>query len=240
MTGLTFAIGDIHGCLDKLRRLLDACAAYAGDRSARYVFLGDYIDRGPDSRGVIELLMRRQAAEPGTVTCLRGNHEQLAIDAHRSEAAMPQWLRNNGETTQRNYPETGGRIRDDHLAWLEALPFCLDDGLRFFVHAGVDLTCPLDRQAELTMLWVREPFLSDSDTVDCGRLVVHGHTPRKDGKPELRPHRLDLDTAAVLGGPLTAAAFDESRMAPLDFLTDETSMLVRLAGMFAGSARKPG
>ena len=85
------------------------------------------------------------------------------------------------------------------------------------------------------MLWVREPFLSDSDTVDCGRLIVHGHTPRKDGKPELRPHRLDLDTAAVLGGPLTAAAFDESRMAPLDFLTDETSMLVRLAGMFAGA-----
>ena len=240
MTALTFAIGDIHGCLDKLRRLLDACAAYAGDRPARYVFLGDYIDRGPDSRGVIELLMRRQAEKPEAVTCLRGNHEQLAIDAHRNPAALPQWLRNKGETTQRNYPETGGRIRDDHLAWLEALPFCLDDGLRFFVHAGVDLTRPLDRQAEETMLWVREPFLSDSDTVDCGRLIVHGHTPRKDGQPEVRPHRLDLDTAAVLGGPLTAAAFDASRTAPLDFLTDETSMLVRLAGMFAGRARKPG
>ena len=64
------------------------------------------------------------------------------------------------------------------------------------------------------MLWMREPFLTDSDTVDCGRLIVHGHTPRKDGKPELRPHRLDLDTAAVLGGPLTAAAFDMSRTAP--------------------------
>jgi serine/threonine protein phosphatase 1 len=240
MTALTFAIGDVHGCLDKLRRLLDVCAAHAGGRAARYVLLGDYIDRGPDSRGVIELLMRWQADEPGTVICLRGNHEQLAIDAHRSARAMPLWLRNNGETTQRNYPETGGRIPDHHLAWLDALPFCHDDGLRFFVHAGVDLACPLDRQAEEVMLWMREPFLTDSDTVDCGRLIVHGHTPRKDGKPELRRHRLDLDTAAVLGGPLTAAAFDMSRMGPLEFLTDEKPLLTRLAELFGGGAGAAG
>ncbi len=222
MTALTFAIGDVHGCLDKLRRLLDGCAAYAAGRDARYVFLGDYVDRGPHSRGVIELLMRWQANAPGTVICLRGNHEQLAIDAHRSAAAMPLWLRNSGETTQRNYPETGGRIPDDHLAWLDALPFCHDDGLRFFVHAGIDLDAPARRGRPMrSMLWMREPFLTDSDAIDCGRLIVHGHTPRKDGKPELRPHRLDLDTAAVLGGPLTAAAFDMSERGPLDFLTDE-------------------
>jgi serine/threonine protein phosphatase 1 len=236
MSAITFAIGDVHGCLDKLRRLRAACAAYADGRPARYVLLGDYIDRGPDSRGVIELLMRWQADAPGAVTCLRGNHEQLAIDAHRNAAAMPLWLRNNGESTQRNYPETGGRITDDHLAWLGALPFCLDDGLRFFVHAGVDLARPLDAQAAETMLWMREPFLSDSDAVDCGRFIVHGHTPRKDGKPELRRHRVDLDTAAVLGGPLTAAAFDLSRSEPLEFLTDEQTLLSRLAGLFGGGA----
>jgi serine/threonine protein phosphatase 1 len=240
MSALTFAIGDVHGCLDKLRRLLDACAAYAGPRAARYVFLGDYIDRGPDSRGVIDLLMRRQAQAPGTVICLRGNHEQLAIDAHRSAAGMPLWLRNNGGTTLRNYPETEGRIADEHLAWLEALPFCHDDGLRFFVHAGVDLARPLDAQAEEVMLWMREPFLSDSDRIDCGRLVVHGHTPRKDGKPQLRPNRLDLDTAAVLGGPLTAAAFDMNERGPLDFLTDEKPLLARLAGLFGGGSRPAG
>jgi serine/threonine protein phosphatase 1 len=240
MAALTFAIGDVHGCLDKLRRLLDGCAAYADGREARYVMLGDYIDRGPDIRGVIELLMRWQAQAPGTVICLRGNHEQLAIDAHRSAAAMPLWLRNNGETTQRNYPETGGSIRDDHLAWLETLPFCHDDGLRFFVHAGVDLTRPLDAQAEEVMLWMRVPFLSDSDEVDCGRLIVHGHTPRKDGKPELRRHRLDLDTAAALGGPLTAAAFDMGRRGPLDFLTDEQPLLRRLAGLFGGGGSRGG
>ena len=163
MSPLTFAIGDIHGCLDKLRRLLAACEAHAAGRPARYVCLGDYIDRGPDSRGVVELLMRRQQAQPGTMVCLRGNHEQMAIAAHEDERAMPLWLANNGATTLRNYRRSNGRIEDGHLEWLRALPFCHDDGLRFFVHAGVDLTKPLDRQEDEVMVWMREPFLSECD-----------------------------------------------------------------------------
>ena len=89
MSPITFAIGDIHGCLDKLERLVAGCEARAGDRPARFVFLGDYIDRGPDSRGVIEFLMRMQQARPGAVVCLKGNHEQLAINAHDRLGAMP-------------------------------------------------------------------------------------------------------------------------------------------------------
>jgi Calcineurin-like phosphoesterase len=220
MAFLTFAIGDVHGCLDKLERLIAACEAHADGRPARWVFLGDYVDRGPDSRGVIELLMRRQQAQPGRVVCLRGNHEQMAIQAHADLRAMPLWLANSGATTQRNYPETKGRIADAHLAWLAALPFCHDDGLRFFVHAGIDLAEPLDRQDNDVMLWMREPFLSECDEVDCGRFIVHGHTPLKGGRPDLRKRRLNLDTAAVLGGPLTAAAFDDTRAEPLAFLTD--------------------
>jgi Calcineurin-like phosphoesterase len=220
MASLTFAIGDIHGCLDKLERLIAACEAHAAGRPARWVFLGDYVDRGPDSRGVIELLMGRQQAQPGSIVCLRGNHEQMAIMAHADPRAMPLWLANSGATTQRNYPETKGRIADAHLAWLSALPFCHDDGLRFFVHAGIDLSEPLDRQEDDVMLWMREPFLSECDEVDCGRFIVHGHTPLKGGRPDLRKRRLNLDTAAVLGGPLTAAAFDDTRAEPLAFLTD--------------------
>jgi serine/threonine protein phosphatase 1 len=223
MASLTFAIGDIHGCLDKLERLLAACEARAGGRPARWVFLGDYIDRGPDSRGVVELLMRLQQAQPGAVVCLRGNHEQMAIMAHADARAMPMWLQNSGASTQRNYRRTGGRIEDAHLAWLAALPFCHDDGLRFFVHAGVDLSVPLDQQSGEVMIWMREPFLSECDQVDLGRLVVHGHTPLRDGRPDLRRRRLNLDTAAVLGGPLTAAAFDDTRPEPLGFLTDGTA-----------------
>src|SRR6266511_2978584 len=176
---LTFAVGDIHGCLDKLQRLLTACEAYAGARPARYVFLGDYIDRGPQSRGVVELLIGRQSARPGTIVCLRGNHEQMAIDAHGSDRAVPLWLANNGASTLRNY---GGRISQEHLAWLAALPFCHDDGLRFF---------------------------------------VHGHTPLPTGTPDLRRRRLNLDTAAVMGGPLSAAVFEATQAQPLGFLTDE-------------------
>ncbi len=217
---ITFAIGDIHGCLDKLERLMAACEARAEGRPARYVCLGDYIDRGPDSRGVIELLLRRQQERPGTMVCLRGNHEQMAIAAHADERAMPLWLANSGASTLRNYRHAGGRIEDAHLAWLAALPFCHDDGLRFFVHAGVDLSVPLNRQQGETMVWMREPFLSDCDDVDLGRFIVHGHTPLRGGAPDLRRRRLNLDTAAVLGGPLTAAAFDDTRAQPLGFLTD--------------------
>jgi serine/threonine protein phosphatase 1 len=218
---LTFAVGDVHGCLDKLERVVAACDAYAAGRPARFVFLGDYIDRGPDSRGVVDFLIRRQqAAPPGAMVCLRGNHEQLALDAHADARAMPDWLRNSAADTIRSYGRPDGLISPAHLMWLAALPLCHDDGLRFFVHAGVDLNVPLDRQGYDVMLWMREPFLSRSDEVDCGRFIVHGHTPQKSGRPDLRRHRLNLDTAAVLGGPLTAAAFDDSQAGPLGFMTD--------------------
>jgi serine/threonine protein phosphatase 1 len=219
-SALTFAVGDIHGCLDKLRRVMAACEARAGSRPARYVFLGDYIDRGPDSRGVIEFLIERQRVRPGSVICLMGNHEQMAIAAHDSVRAVALWLANSGAATLQNYQDSGGRILPAHLDWLRALPLCHDDGLRFFVHAGVDLARPLDRQLPEAMLWIREPFLTDCDFVDCDRFIVHGHTPLAAGRPDLRRRRLNLDTAAVMGGPLSAAVFDDTRAEPLGFLTD--------------------
>ena len=225
---LTFAVGDVHGCLDKLQRLFAACEAYAGARPTRYVFLGDYIDRGPQSRGVVELLIGRQAARPGTIVCLRGNHEQMAIDAHGSDRAVPLWLANNGASTLRNY---GGPISPEHLAWLSALPFCHDDGLRFFVHAGVDLDVPLAAQEPEVMLWMREPFLTYCDEVDCGRFIVHGHTPLRTGAPDLRRRRLNLDTAAVMGGPISAAVFDDTQAQPLGFLSDRDAKGVSMTEM---------
>jgi serine/threonine protein phosphatase 1 len=221
MPTLTFAVGDIHGCLAKLERLVRACDIYAEGDATRFVFLGDYIDRGPNSRGVLDYLIRMQRERAGAVVCLRGNHDDLAVQAHRDAAAMPLWLANSGATTQRNYPERAGKMTDDHLGWLAALPYCHDDGLRFFVHAGIDLAVPLDAQDPETMMWMREPFLTRSDKIDVGRFIVHGHTPQTNGEPDLRKHRVNVDTAAVLGGPLTAAAFDDQRAEPLEFLTDE-------------------
>ena len=103
-----------------LQGLLGACEAHAAGRPARYVFLGDYIDRRPDSRGVIQLLMRRQQAQPGTSVCLRGNHEQMAIMANESALTLPLWLQNGGAATQSNYSGTNGRIEDSHLAGVDA------------------------------------------------------------------------------------------------------------------------
>ena len=95
----------------------------------------------------------------------------MAIRAHESALALPLWLQNGGAATRCNYSGTNGRIEDSHLAWLRTLPFCYDDGLRFFVHAGIDLAKPLDEQSNEGMLWMREPFLSHCDEVDCGRFI---------------------------------------------------------------------
>lgn len=91
-----------------------------------------------------------------------------------------------------------------------------DDGARLFVHAGVNPEKPLDAQGDRDLLWIRQPFLSDGR--DYGRLIVHGHTPRLDGQPELRSNRVNLDTGAVYGGPLTAAVFTEGAVRPAAFL----------------------
>jgi serine/threonine protein phosphatase 1 len=106
-----------------------------------------------------------------------------------------------------------------HLDWLRSLRLSYDDGRRFFVHAGVDPEKPLAFQDEQHLLWIREPFLSDGR--DYGRLVVHGHTPQMTGTPDFRGNRLNIDTAAVFGGPLTAAVFDDTRTPPLAFLSSE-------------------
>jgi serine/threonine protein phosphatase 1 len=215
--GLTYAIGDIHGCLDKLQRLVAHCEAHADRRPATFVFLGDYIDRGPDSSGVIGFLIDLQARMPERVVTIMGNHEATALAILNGERPVGTWLRDGGATTLQSYG--AGEVSElprDHIDWLRALRFSYDDGKRFFVHAGVDPKQPLDDQDEFDLLWIREPFLSDPR--DYGRLIVHGHTPMRDGKPDLRSNRLDIDTAAVYGGLLTAAVFDDAQTGPLTFL----------------------
>jgi serine/threonine protein phosphatase 1 len=210
---ITFAIGDIHGSLHKLDDLLARCAQLAGERPATFVFLGDYIDRGPDSAGVICRVMDLQSRLPDHVIALKGNHEALLLDVMDDEARLNLWLSQGGVETLRSY---GGDIPDDHIDWLRSLAASYDDGLRFFVHAGVDPQTPLPEQSERELLWIREPFLSD--TRDYGRLIVHGHTPQPSGRPDLRENRLNIDTGAVYGGPLTAAVFSASARAPFAFL----------------------
>jgi serine/threonine protein phosphatase 1 len=218
---ITFAIGDIHGCFDKLTDLLAACETVRAGRRARFVFIGDYVDRGPDTRKVIELLLDRQLKERDRFICLRGNHEDLLIRASRRDRTdrdLINWWANGGEQTLDSYgADDPSDLPADHLAWIEALPLTFIDGNRLFVHAGVRPGISLSAQAEEDLLWIREPFLSAEE--DHGAFVVHGHTPTGSGLPELRPNRLNLDTGACFGGPLTGALFAGPEPLPTLFIS---------------------
>jgi serine/threonine protein phosphatase 1 len=229
---LIYAVGDIHGSYEKLVRLLKHCRTHRGSRAAQFVFVGDYIDRGRHSREVVELLIDLQRAEPAQISCLRGNHEEMLIDAFRyRERAL--WLCNGGDMTLRSYGVTSAdAIPDEHLAWFESLPLSVSDGKRFFVHAGVRPGVPLEQQEKEEMLWIREPFLSDPR--DHGLYVVHGHTPLESGVPEYLPNRLNLDTGAVFGGPLTAAVFDDTGVGPIAFITDDGAVRPAQVGSMLG------
>jgi serine/threonine protein phosphatase 1 len=216
----TYALSDIHGHLDKLVRLVAQCHSNAADDAAQFIFLGDYIDRGPDSRGVIEYLIDFQRRQPGDAVCLCGNHEDLALSAVDDPGEIAQWVAaNSGDTTLRSYGVTvPSELPAKHVDWMRALGTHHDDGRRFFVHAGVNPSRPLDRQDRHDLLWMRQPFLSESR--EYGRLIVHGHTPLKGGQPDLRTNRVNIDTGAGMGGPLTAAIFDDRTTAPIGFLQE--------------------
>lgn len=212
-----YVVGDIHGSLAKLRSLIAQCERDAAGSPMGFVFLGDYIDRGPDSRGVVDTVMALQARMPGEVIALMGNHEALALAAIDSSMSVGGWLLEGGDQTLRSFGvSTVRELPAKTVAWLRSLRMMYDDGQRLFVHAGVNPEKPLDAQDDADVLWIREPFLSDAR--DYGRLIVHGHTPTRDGKPDLRTNRLNLDTGAVYGRALTAAVFVDDERRPVAFL----------------------
>jgi serine/threonine protein phosphatase 1 len=217
---ITYAIGDIHGSLAKLRRLIARCREHASGRPSRFVFLGDYIDRGPQSAGVVHDLIELQSHLPDRVVALKGNHEAMAIEVIDGAAPEDYWLVQGGIETLMSYGVGAARnLPRGDVDWMRALPLWHDDGRRFFVHAGVDPERPLADQDATDLIWIREPFLSDSR--DFGRLIVHGHTPLETGRPDQRRNRLNIDTGAVFGGPLTAAVFADGQTEPITFLQAE-------------------
>jgi diadenosine tetraphosphatase ApaH/serine/threonine PP2A family protein phosphatase len=224
--GLTCVIGDVHGHIRKLEALLEMCEARTLP-DALFVFIGDYVDRGPDSCAVVTLLMDLQRCNPGRVLCLRGNHEAVVLAAASNQMHtlpggidMDAWFKPQGggrETLASYGVQRACELPRAHLDWMASLPLFHDDGLRFFTHAGVRPGLSLADQSADDLLWIREPFLSHAG--DFGRLVVHGHTPVAARVPDLRFNRLNLDTGAGYDGPLTAAVFDKRQREPLGFLS---------------------
>ena len=212
---MLFAIGDVHGHFDKLQRLIRHCREFARQNSQapRFVLLGDYIDRGPDSCKVLELLCGR----PPDISAIIGNHEDMLLQSLGNSQAAELWYQNGGLETLVSYRAArASEIPAAHIDLIRSLPVFIDDGIRLFVHAGID-PANFEGRDRQVLLWTRK---HPDGRVILPRLIVHGHTPTHSRKPELLPNRLNLDTGAGWGRRLTAAAFHDNQAQPITFLND--------------------
>ena len=219
-----YAVGDVHGHLDRLKRIHALIRADLRRRptpDATLVHLGDLIDRGPDSAGCVALLASGPPI-PGVPTVnLLGNHEWMMLDAlghgGRRSDGSEHWLDSGGAEALRSWglrsaqtpAEWMAGLPARHLVFLRSLQTSLVEDGYAFVHAGVRPGVPMARQDEDDLLWIRKEFLDWPGTMlpeapDC--VIVHGHTPEP--RPVLQRNRIGLDTGAGKGGPLTCAVFE--------------------------------
>lgn len=192
------AIGDIHGMLDKLDLLLTELLPTLPE-DTHLIFVGDYVDRGPNSREVIDRLMRLKVERPDTVI-LMGNHERMTIDAHDG-GDMVLWLNNGGEETLKSYGLTESEVDQlpaEHIDFMRSLDLMYEIDGYIFVHAGLRPGVPVHKQNEHDLLWIREPFYLAEPTWEG--TVVFGHTPFP--SPFRRPGMIGIDTGAVYNNKL--------------------------------------
>jgi serine/threonine protein phosphatase 1 len=216
-----YAIGDIHGCLAALRSLHAAIKDDLARRpavSAMLLHLGDYIDSGSDSAGVVELLADGAPIAGLPTINLMGDHERTALDALSGDgAAATDWLHIGGQAAldswqvPRDAPRRQwcGLIPAAHLNFLAALATEHREGDYLFVHAGVRPGVPLAEQVDEDKLGIRQSFLASEQ--DFGAVIVHGHSTSP--SPTIRPNRIGIDTGAGNGGRLTCAVFEDDVVA---------------------------
>lgn len=202
---LTYVIPDLHGRRDLLDRALARIDAHAAGVAATLVVLGDYVDKGPDSRGVIARL-RTGLPMPWRTAMLKGNHDALMVAALRGDIAMADWLEKGGDTALASYGGDAAEVPMHDIAWLDGRPLFYEDAHRVYVHAGVDPALSLRQQDAMVLLTKR--YADDDDTGLGGKHVVHGHDRHPDG-PLLLQHRSNLDTNAWKSGRLVIGVFDD-------------------------------
>ena len=199
-----YAIGDVHGCKDELASLISKIPL---DKHSTLVFLGDYIDRGPDSKGVIDLILALQ--KKYHIITLKGNHEQMFLDFfnYKGKTEAHSFILNGGSATLKNYMLKNGslNIPDEHMEFFNNLsPYHLEEEYAF-VHAAFP-ECSfdeLDLEEDLMyMLWAREPFLNS--TYQWEKTIIHGHTPIDKDEVDLNGNKINIDTSCVFDGVLTA------------------------------------
>lgn len=216
-----YAIGDVHGradLLEQLHAMIEADLHSAPERRV-ILYLGDYIDRGPDSATVIERLCRHRIPNTEAVVLL-GNHEAMMLEFLDAPYGASLWLANGGDATLSSYKVRVPHSADDflltqralrgvlprhHLNFLQNLAVQVRFGDYLFVHAGIKPGLPLDRQSREQMIWIRDAFL-DSEA-DHGVIVVHGHTIVHE--VEWRSNRIGIDTGAYTTGHLTALVLED-------------------------------
>lgn len=226
---LVYAVGDIHGRADLLALLLEKieadAAASVDSKKKTIVFVGDYIDRGPGSRGVVDLLLN--ALPTGfDVRFLKGNHEDMMLKFLKDPSSLGHWLNNGGAATLESYGVDVTGLRRDaakpkewqgalfsalpegHRSFFDSLELTASFGDYLFVHAGVRPGVPIEKQNPQDLLWIRDKFLRSEE--DFGKVVVHGHTPKS--APETCANRIGIDTGAFFNNRLTALRLqDDSR-----------------------------
>jgi len=214
---MIYAIGDIHGRLDLLHVLRKKILKDAETKEGphKIIFLGDYVDRGPDGKGVLDYLMT-EPFEGFEHIFLRGNHEEMLVGSLSGRKNdLDFFLENGGKTTVRSFGLDPKSLYqnvkpwddaiDPYYDWLRDLHFFHSIEGWLFVHAGIDSRFPLDEQDAFTMMWIRDRFLNDE--TDFGFRVIHGHCPTK-GQPEVKHNRINVDTGACYTHRLTAVCID--------------------------------
>lgn len=228
----TYAIGDLHGRFDLLCRAIALIERDAGNDGGTLVVLGDFVDRGPQSRSIIDLLMAGPQSPNWRWIVLQGNHEDIMLQTLANpERHLRWWAGNGGVQTLQSYGYVQGdkivplKVPTDHLDWLAALPVWHEDAHRIFVHAGVPPHQTLTEAKRETLQWMLYP--SDESYPDAeihddlphcsGKHVVHGHH-QSEYHPLLKPHRTNLDSFAWLTGRLAIGVFSDDQAEPIEIM----------------------